>query len=56
MGKFCHESDDRNDTMPMGDMGRDACVMIGCHEQVSNLTAIYKFFQNGKTHLKYELT
>ncbi len=32
MGNFCQESDDRNDTAPMEDMGRDACVMIGCHE------------------------
>ena len=56
MGKFCQESDDRNDTVPMEDMGQDACVMIGRHERVSNLTAIYEFFQNGKTRLKYELT
>jgi hypothetical protein len=45
MGKFCQESDDRNNMVPMEDMGRDACVMIGCHEQVSNLIAIYEFFQ-----------
>ncbi len=56
MGKFCQESDDRNNTVPMEGMGQDACVMIGCHEQVSNLTAIYEFFQKGKTCLKYELT
>ena len=56
MENFCQESDDRNNTVLMEDMGRDACVMIGCHERVSNLTAIYEFFQNGKTRLKYELT
>ncbi len=38
MGKCCQENDGRNDTVPMEDMGRDACVMIGCHERVSNLT------------------
>ncbi len=43
VGKFCQESDDRNDTVPMEDMGRDACVMIGCHEQVSNLTQFTSF-------------
>ncbi len=56
MGNFCQESDDRNNTMPMEDMGQDACVMIDRHEQVSDLTAIYGFFQNGKTRSKYELT
>jgi hypothetical protein len=43
MGNFCQESDDRNNTVPMEDMGQDACVMIGCHKRVSNLTAIDKF-------------
>jgi hypothetical protein len=43
MGKFCQESDDRNDTVPMEDMGQDACVMIGCHERVSNLTQFMSF-------------
>jgi hypothetical protein len=53
MGNFCQDSDDKNNTMPMEDMGRDACVMIGCHKlgsdkRVSHLMTIYKFFWNGK--------
>jgi hypothetical protein len=56
MGNFCQESDDKNDTMPMEDIRRDACVIVGCHKQVSNLTANLRVFQNGKTHLKCGLT
>ena len=56
MGNFCQESNDRTDTMAMEDMGRDACVMVGCNKRVSNPTAIYKFFRNGKTRLKCKLT
>jgi hypothetical protein len=48
MGNFCQDSDDKNDTMPMEDMGRDACVMLGCHEQVSNLTANLQVFPKWK--------
>ena len=48
MGKFCHESDDKNNTMPMEDMGRDACVIVGCHKQVSNLKANLQVFSKGK--------
>ena len=40
----------------MEDMGRDACVMLGCHERVSNLTTNLRLFQNGKTRLKCDLT
>ncbi len=39
MGNFCQESDDKNNTMPMEDMGCNACVIVSCHEQVINLTA-----------------
>jgi len=56
MGNFCQESNDRTNTMAMEYMGRDACVMVGCNETVSNPTAIYKFFRNGKTRLKCKLT
>ena len=56
MGNFCQESNDRTDTMAMEDMRHDACVMVGCNERVSNPTAIYKFFRNGKTRLKCKLT
>jgi hypothetical protein len=48
MGNFCQDSDDKNDTMPMEDMGRDACVMLGCHERVSNLTANLRVFPKWK--------
>ncbi len=44
MGKFCQDSDNKNNTTPMEDMGRDACVMLGCHEQVSNLMANLQVF------------
>ena len=43
MGFFCQERDNRIDTVPMEDMGQDACVMIGCHKQVSNLTQFMSF-------------
>jgi hypothetical protein len=56
MGIFCQESDDKNDTMPMEDMGRNACVIVGCHKQVSNLMANLQVFQNGKTRLKCGLS
>ncbi len=48
MGIFCQDSDDKNDTMPMEDMGRNACVMLGCHEQVSNLMANLRVFPKWK--------
>jgi hypothetical protein len=38
----------KNDMMPMEDMGRDACVIVGCHEQVSNLTANLQVFPKWK--------
>ncbi len=56
MGNFCQESDDKNDTMPMEDMERNACVIVGCHEQVSNLTANLQVFPKWKTRLKCGLT
>ncbi len=48
MGNFCQESDNKNNTMPMEDMGRDACVMLGCHKRVSNLTASLRLFPKWK--------
>ncbi len=35
MGNFCHESDSKINTMPMEDMGHDACVIVGYHNKVS---------------------
>ena len=36
LGNFCQNSDGVNDTTALEDMGRDACVMIGCHELERN--------------------
>jgi hypothetical protein len=35
MGNFCQETNDQNDTAPMEDKGRDACVVVGYHKNVS---------------------
>jgi len=52
LGNFCQESDGVNDTAPLEDMGRDACVIIGCHERtlekVSYINTRYEFFRNRK--------
>jgi hypothetical protein len=29
LGIFCQETDNHNNTMPMEDMGHDACVVVG---------------------------
>jgi len=34
MGNFCQETNDKNDTTPMEDMGHDACVIVGYHKKV----------------------
>ena len=36
MGNFCQDSDDTKGLVAMEDMGNDACVLVGCHEHVSN--------------------
>ena len=36
MGNFCQDSDDTKGMVAMEDMGNDACVLVGCHEHVSN--------------------
>ncbi len=51
MGNFCQENDDKNNMMPMEDMGRDACVIVGCHEQVSNLTANLRVLSKMEKHV-----
>ena len=49
LGNFCcQENDDKNDTMPMEDMGRDACALLGCHEEVSDLTTNLRIFPKWK--------
>jgi hypothetical protein len=52
MVNFCQESDDKNNTMSMEDMGRDACVILGCHKQVSNLMANLQLFSKWKNTFK----
>ncbi len=41
MGNFCHETDEQNDTVPMENMGNDACVIIGYHQNVSIFSQFY---------------
>jgi hypothetical protein len=43
---FCHKSDSKNNTMPMEDMGNDACVIVGYHNNVSVfiLNVQYQYF------------
>ena len=49
MGNFCQDDDDVEGTVAMEDMGNDACVLVGCHQHVSNRL-------KGKTCLKGGLT
>jgi hypothetical protein len=37
--------------MPMEDMGRNACVIVACHEQVSNLMANLQVFPKIERHV-----
>ena len=36
MGNFCQDDDDVKGMVAMEDMGNDACVLVGCHQNVSN--------------------
>ncbi len=36
MGNFCQDSDDTKGLVSMEEMGHDACVLVGCHQHVSN--------------------
>ena len=38
MGNFCQDSDDTKGLVAMEDMGNDACVLVGCHENISNVS------------------
>jgi len=49
---FFHESDSKINTMPMEDMGHDACVVVGYHKNVSVFTQFYTNFQKWTTMLK----
>ncbi len=51
MGFFCHESDSKNNTTPMKDMGNDACVIVGYHNSVSVFILNVQIFQKWKTLL-----
>jgi hypothetical protein len=51
MGNFCHESDGKNDTTPMEDMGNDACVIVSYHNKVSLFMLNMQYFLIWKTLL-----
>jgi hypothetical protein len=44
VGNFCHESDGKNNTTPMEDMGNDACVIVGYHNKVSVFMLNMQYF------------
>jgi hypothetical protein len=52
MGIFCLESDEKNDTTPMEDMGNDACVIVGYHNKVSVFMLNMQYFSLWKTLLE----
>jgi hypothetical protein len=51
MGFFCHESDGKNNIMPMEDMGYDACVIVGYHNKISEFIQNMQYFPKWKTLL-----
>jgi hypothetical protein len=51
MGNFCHESDSKNNTTPMEDMGNDACVIVDYHNNVSVFILNVQYFPKWKTLL-----
>ncbi len=53
LGNFCHkQTDNNNDTTPMEDMGRDACVVVGYHKNVRVFTPYnLQHFSKWKTML-----
>ncbi len=48
MGNFCHESDSKNNTMPMEDMGNDACVIVSYNNNVSVFILNVQYFPKWK--------
>ncbi len=51
MENFCHKSDSKNNTTPMEDMGNDACVIVGYHNNVSVFILNVQYFPKWKTLL-----
>jgi hypothetical protein len=49
MGNFCNESDSKINTMPMEDIGDDACVIVGYHNKVSVFILNILYFPKWKT-------
>jgi hypothetical protein len=45
---FSHKSDNKNNTMPMEDMGHNACVVVGYHKKVSVFTPNVQHFPKWK--------
>ncbi len=52
MGNFCLESDGKNDTTPMEDMGNDACVIVSYHNKVGVFMLNMQYFPIWKTLLE----
>ncbi len=52
MGNISLESDCKNDTTPMEDMGNDACVVVGYHNKVSVFMLNMQYFPIWKTLLE----
>ncbi len=48
---FCNESDSKINTMPMEDMGHDACVTVGYHNKVSIFILNMQYFPKWETLL-----
>jgi hypothetical protein len=51
MGNLHRESDGKNNTTPMEDMGNDACVTVGYHNKVSVFIPNMQYFSKWKTLL-----
>jgi hypothetical protein len=51
MGFFCHESDSKINTTLMEDMGHDACVIVGYHNEATVFILNVQYFPKWKTLL-----
>jgi hypothetical protein len=51
MGNFCYKSDSKINTMPMEDMGHDACVIVGYYSKVAVFIPNVQYFSKWKTLL-----
>jgi hypothetical protein len=51
IGFFCNKSNSKINTLPMEDMGHDACVIVGYHNKVSVIILNMHFFPTWQTLL-----